>query len=281
MGWVKSERQLEREALARKLRWRSSTVAVVATLVVFGILYAGVVSSPGWPTFKQTFLSWPDAREVLPDLLEGFWLNIKIFLVAEPLILLVGVAVAVIRSTTAAAMFPVRVIAVVYTDLFRGLPTILVVMLLAFGMPALQLRGMPTSLVFWSVTALVLSYGAYVAEVFRAGIDSVHPSQLASAQSLGLSHGQTMRHVILPQATRRVIPPLLNDFISLQKDTALVVVVGLFDITGTASDRTNFTFNFTPMVVAGLFFVALTVPLARFVDWLQHRARMREWGRAR
>ncbi|MFT4009439.1 MAG: amino acid ABC transporter permease [Nocardioidaceae bacterium] len=281
MSWVKSERQLEREALARKLRLRSATVAVIAALVVFGVLYAVVVTSPGWPTFKSTFLSWSDAKAVLPDLLKGFWLNVKIFLIAEPLILVVGVIVAVIRSTTAAAVFPLRLIAVVYTDLFRGLPTILVVMLLAFGMPALQLTGMPNSLTFWSIVALVLSYGAYVAEVFRAGIDSVHPSQLASAQSLGLSHAQTMYDVILPQATRRVIPPLLNDFISLQKDTALVVVVGLFDITGTASDTTNFTFNFTPMVVAGLFFVALTVPLARFVDWLQRRARLREWGRTR
>jgi polar amino acid transport system permease protein len=280
-AWTPSSRQVEREAVARRLRLRSLLVAAAASVVVIGGLVVLVVTSPGWPTVQETFFSWPDAKAAFPEIAEGFWLNVKLFLAAEPLILVVGILVAVVRSTTAPALFPLRALGVGYTDLFRGLPTILVVLLLAFGMPALQLQGVPNSLFFWSLVALVLSYGAYVAEVFRAGIESIHPSQLASAAALGLSHGQTMRRVVLPQATRRVVPPLLNDFVSLQKDTALVSAVGLFDALGTGSDTANFTFNFTPLVVAGAFFVALTVPLARLTDWLQKRARLREWGRVR
>jgi polar amino acid transport system permease protein len=171
---------------------------------------------------------------------------------------------------------PVRMIAIGYTDLFRGLPTILVVFLVCFGVPALQLQGVTTSLFWLALVALVLSYGAYVAEVFRAGIESVHPSQVASATALGLSNAQTLRHVVVPQAVRRVLPPLLNDFVSLQKDTALVATVGLLDALGTASDAANYSFNFTPYLVAAALFVALTVPLARLTDWLGRRAMQRE-----
>ena len=169
-----------------------------------------------------------------------------------------------------------RLIAVGYTDVFRGIPTILLVVLLAFGMPALQLQGIPNSALFWSGVALVLSYGAYVAEVFRAGIDSIHPSQVTSASALGLSRGQTMRFVVVPQAVRRVIPPLLNDFVSLQKDTALVAAAGVFDAVFAARDYGNFNFNYTPLVVVAGFFVVMTVPLARFCDWLQRRWMERE-----
>jgi polar amino acid transport system permease protein len=281
VSWTPSARQLEREAVARRMRLRSATIAAIATVVVIGALVLLLVTSPGWATFRSAFLSWDYGKDSFPNIAKGFWLNVRLFMIAEPLILVVGVAVAVVRTTSAAALLPIRLLAVFYTDLFRGLPTILVVLLLGFGMPALRLQGVPNSLVFWSLVSLVLSYGAYVAEVFRAGIDSIHPSQLASADALGLTHGQAMRFVVLPQAVRRVVPPLLNDFVSLQKDTALVTIVGLSDALGTGSDTTNFTFNFTSIVVAGLFFVALTVPLARFVDWLQKRARLREWGRLR
>jgi polar amino acid transport system permease protein len=281
VSWTPSARQLEREAVARRMRLRSAAIAAIATVVVIGALVLLLVTSPGWATFRSAFLSWDYGKDSFPNIAKGFWLNVRLFMIAEPLILVVGVAVAVVRTTSAAALLPIRLLAVFYTDLFRGLPTILVVLLLGFGMPALRLQGVPNSLVFWSLVSLVLSYGAYVAEVFRAGIDSIHPSQLASADALGLTHGQAMRFVVLPQAVRRVVPPLLNDFVSLQKDTALVTIVGLSDALGTGSDTTNFTFNFTSIVVAGLFFVALTVPLARFVDWLQKRARLREWGRLR
>ncbi len=203
-------------------------------------------------------------------------MNVRLFLIAEPFILVLALAVALARSSRAALLVPLRLLAVVYTDLFRGIPTILLILLLGFGMPALQLQGIPNSALFWAGVALVLSYGAYVAEVFRAGIESIHPSQVASAAALGLGRGQTMRFVVVPQALRRVVPPLLNDFVSLQKDTALVAVVGGFDAVFAARDYGNFNFNYTPYVVVAAFFVVLTVPLARLTDWLQRRYAERE-----
>jgi polar amino acid transport system permease protein len=274
--WAPSPRQVERERVRRRQATRSRLVATVTTLVVLLVLVLALVASPGWERVRETFLSWPDAKASLPDIASAFWVNVRIFLVAEPLILVVGVLVAVARGSSAAALFPVRALAVVYTDLFRGVPTLLVVYLVCFGLPALQLQGIPKSLFWLGVVALTLSYGAYVAEVFRAGIESVHPSQVASATSLGLSHGQSMRHVVLPQAVRRVVPPLLNDFVSLQKDTALIASVGLSEALRQAQEYSSFNFNFTPYLVAAAFFVALTVPLARLTDWLGRRYARRE-----
>jgi polar amino acid transport system permease protein len=258
------------------MRRRSTLLSTGSAVLFFGVLIAVVVSSPGWSTVRETFFDWSAARAAFPDVLEGFWLNVRLFLIAEPLILVLGLAVAAARVSTSPLLLPVRLVAVGYTDLFRGLPTILVVFLICFGVPTLQLQGVTSSLFWLALVALVLSYGAYVAEVFRAGIESVHPSQVASATALGLSDRQALRHVVVPQAVRRVTPPLLNDFVSLQKDTALVAAVGLFDALGTASDTANYTFNFTPYVVAAALFVGLTVPLARFTDWAGRRAMARE-----
>ena len=280
-GWQPTAQQLERLSVARRMRLRSTLLASLSGLVVFGLLAALVLTSPGWATVKATFFDWSAAVDAFPEILKGFWLNIRLFLLAEPLILVLGLSVAAARVSTSPLLMPVRVLAVVYTDLFRGLPTILVVLLICFGVPALNLQGLTTSLFWLALVALVLSYGAYVAEVFRAGIESVHPSQVASATALGLSSAQTLRYVVVPQAVRRVLPPLLNDFVSLQKDTALVVAVGLFDALGTASDTANFTFNYTPYVVAATLFVALTIPLARFTDWMGRRAMARERAGAR
>jgi polar amino acid transport system permease protein len=280
-GWRPSARQLERESVAARMRRRSTLLASLSGVVVFGLLATLVVTSPGWPTVQATFFDWSAAKDSFPDVLKGFWLYFRLFLISEPIILVLGLAVAAARVSTSPLLMPVRLLAVGYTDLFRGLPTILVVLLICFGVPALNLQGVTTSLFWLALVALVLSYGAYVAEVFRAGIESVHPSQVASATALGLSSAQTLRHVVVPQAVRRVLPPLLNDFISLQKDTALVVAVGLFDALGTASDTANFTFNYTPYVVAAALFVALTVPLARFTDWTGRRAMQRERAGAR
>jgi polar amino acid transport system permease protein len=280
-GWTPSARQLERQAVRRRLRLRSALVATLATVVVAGLLVVGITTSPGWPTFRETFLSWDDARAALPTIWEGFGKNVLMFLVAEPLILVLGALVAVVRSTHAPALFPVRALAVAYTDVFRGIPTILLVFVFCFGIPALQLRGVTNSLMWLGVTALVLSYGAYVAEVFRAGIESVHPSQVASADALGLSSTQSMRYVVLPQAVRRVVPPLLNDFVSLQKDTALIGAVGVFEALFAARDYANFNFNYTPYLVTAVFFIVLTVPLARFTDWLGRRYARRERAGAR
>jgi polar amino acid transport system permease protein len=263
------------------MRRRSATVATVATVVVLGLLVLVITTSPGWPRVKETFFDWGHAKAALPTVWEGFAKNVASFLIAEPLILLIGVLVAVVRSTTAAALFPLRLIAVVYTDLFRGVPTLLVVLLCGLGVPALELQGVPTDTFWLGTFALVLSYGAYVAEVFRSGIDSIHPSQVASATALGLSHGQSMRYVVLPQATRRVVPPLLNDFISLQKDTALLSSIFVFEAVFTAQDYGLYHFNYTPFVVVAALFVALTIPLARFTDWLGHRMMRRERAGAR
>jgi polar amino acid transport system permease protein len=171
---------------------------------------------------------------------------------------------------------PARVVSVVYTDVVRGIPTILLIVLFAFGIPGLRLQGLPDSALFWCGVALIVSYSAYVAEVFRAGIDSIHPSQVNSAYALGLSRPQAMRFVVVPQAVKRVIPPLLNDFVSLQKDTALVAAAGVFDALFAARDYGNFNFNYTPLVVVAGFFVVMTVPLARYCDWLQRRWMERE-----
>ena len=281
-AWQPSAREREREAVRRSMRRRSLLVSTVATVIVLGGLVLGTVTSPGWPNVKATFFSWPDARASFPSIWHAFWTyNVKLFLIGEVLILALAMVVAVIRQSLAPALLPLRVIAVVYTDLFRGIPTILLVFMLAFGMPALGLQGVTNSLFFWGLVALVLSYGAYVAEVIRAGIESVHPSQIASADALGLSRGQAMRYVVVPQGVRRVIPPLLNDFISLQKDTALVGAAGLFDALFAARDYANFQFNFTPYVVVAAYFIVLTVPLARFTDYLQRRAMERERQGAR
>ncbi len=276
-----SAHELARRDVRRRLRRRSTMIASAVTLVVFGLLIFGVTSSPGWPTVKDYFFSGFHAQEALPDIARGFLKNVALFLLAQPIILALALAVALARQARSPWLLPVRLIAVIYTDLFRGIPTILLVLLLGFGMPALQLQGVPNSLFFWALIALVLSYGAYVAEVFRAGIESIHPSQIASAQSLGLSKAQTMRHVVVPQAVRRVVPPLLNDFVSLQKDTALVAVLGLQDAINQAQDYSNFNFNDTPLVVVALFFVVLTIPLARLTDWLQRRTADRERAGAR
>jgi polar amino acid transport system permease protein len=275
-GWRPSEVQLERLALKRRQRMRGSLLATVSALVFFGVLVVVVVSSPGWPTVQATFFDWDVAVEVFPEVLEGFWLNVRLFLIAEPLILVLGLTVALARVSRSPVLFPVRLLAIGYTDLFRGIPTILVLLLFCFGIPALGLQGVTTSLFWLALVALVLSYGAYVAEVFRAGIESVHPSQLSSATALGLSSGQTLRHVVVPQAVRRVMPPLLNDFVALQKDVGLISVLGAVDAIRAAQIESARTFNFTPYVVAALLFVLLAVPTGRIADALAARAARRQ-----
>jgi len=277
-GGTPSQRQRERERYRRRRARSRGAVAVVSTLVVLGVLVVGVTQSPGWPRVRETYFNVDDARAVLPDVAKAFWLNIRLFLVAEVFILLVAVTVAIIRVVPSPALAPIKLLAVVYTDVFRGTPTILVVFLVGFGVPALSLAGLPTSLFWLGIIALTLSYGAYVAEVLRAGILSIHPTQWASGRALGLSYGQTMRHVVLPQAVRRVAPPLLNDFVSLQKDTALLSTIGLVEALRVAQVDSGRTFAFTGYVVAAAFFIVATIPLARFTDYLTVRSLRRENG---
>jgi polar amino acid transport system permease protein len=232
-----------------------------------------VVTSPGWENVKATFFSWPDFKRAFPDVLEGFWLDVKMFCVIEVVVLVLGLVVALTRTSRAAALFPLRMLAAVYTDLLRGVPTILLVFLVGFGVPALELSGLPTDPVILGGAALALSYSAYVAEVYRAGIDSVHPSQRSAALALGLTEGQALRHVVLPQAVRRVVPPLLNDFIALQKDVALVSILGPLEAFRVAQIDASANFNYTPLLAAAMLYLCVTVPLARVVDRMQRRSR--------
>jgi polar amino acid transport system permease protein len=225
----------------------------------------------------DAFFSVYDFRVSLPDVWDGFQLNLKMMFVAEALVLVFALAIAVVRGLPGRAAAPLRVLAILYTDAFRGTPLILVAFLVGFGLPSLQLSFVSTrSLFFYGVTALVLVYTAYVTEVYRAGIESVHPSQRAAARSLGLTYAQTMRYVVLPQAVRRVIPPLLNDFVGLQKDTAIITVIGVVEALSQAQDYTADTFNFTAYTVAAVFFILLTIPFARFTDYLIKQRELRE-----
>ena len=254
---------------------RSAAIALLSTAVFFILVAVAITHAPGWPEVRRTFFNWGEFKATFPEIARAFLLNVKIFCIAEVLILVFALFLAVLRSLQGPVFFPLRALAVVYTDLFRGIPTILVIAMLALGAPALGLSYVPTSVVFWGIVSLVLVYSAYVSEVYRAGIESIHPSQQAAARSLGLSHRQTLRRVILPQAVRRVIPPLLNDFIGLQKDTALVGTLGAIEAFQQASIDTNATFNYTAYLSAAVLFVAITIPLARFTDWLVARDRRR------
>jgi len=275
---VRSARQVERDAWRRSRARRRTLIAAVSTVVVLVGTAWLVVTSPGWERVRDTFFDFDEARAVAPDIIRAFWMNIKLFTVAEVAILVLALGVAVIRVIPVAGLAPLKLVAVVYTDVARGTPTLLVVFLVGFGVPALRLQGVPIDLFWLGVIALTFSYGGYVAEVLRAGIASIHPSQWASGRSLGLSYGQTFRHVVLPQAVRRVMPPLINDFVSLQKDTALVALIGLVEALRTAQINSSRDFDYTPYVVAALGFIALTVPLARATDHLALRAVRREQG---
>jgi polar amino acid transport system permease protein len=257
-------------------------------VVFFSVLIVIVLTAPGFDAVRESFFNWDAMKESfvgvpeegLPGIGQAFLLNVRIFLVAEVLILLFALLVAVVRSLPGPVFFPFRLVATVYTDLFRGTPLLLVIYLFGFGLPALGLRGISDqSEVVYATAALVLSYSAYVAEVYRAGIDSVHPSQVAAARSLGLSRLQSLRHVVLPQAIRRIIPPLLNDFVSLQKDTALLAVLGVVEAARAAQIYAAYRFNYSSFVVAAFLFILMTIPLARFTDWLIERDRRRRQAR--
>jgi polar amino acid transport system permease protein len=254
---------------------RNVWIAVGSTVLFFGILAVIVVRSPGWPEIKQQFFNGQEFKDSFPLILRKFVRNIFIFCVAEVLVLSLALLLAVLRSLPGPVFTPLRILSAAYTDLFRGVPTILVILLLGYGAPALNLQGVPESDYFWAIIALTLVYSAYVAEVYRAGIQSVHPSQVASARSLGLTRWQSMRYVVLPQAIRRVIPPLLNDFIGLQKDSALVYVLGLVESLSQATIIQQGDFNFTPLVALSVIYIAITIPQARFVDRLIARDQRR------
>ena len=263
------DRRAERAAARRARDRRGFAIAATSTVVVLGGLTATILTSPGWPEVRDTFFNWEVFRDSFPDILDAFWLDVRMFMAVEVVVLIIGLAVALTRTSRPPALFPLRLLAAAYCDVFRGIPTILLVYLVGFGVPALDLDGLPTEPVILGGIALALSYGAYVAEVYRAGIVSVHPGQRDAARAIGLTENQALRHVILPQAVRRVAPPLLNDFIALQKDVALVAIIG---VTGeafrTAQIETSLTFNYTPLIAAALLYLCITIPMARIVDRL-------------
>jgi polar amino acid transport system permease protein len=257
---------------------RSLLIAIVSSTVFFGLIAYVVVNSAGWPRVQAQFLDAELFWASLPKVVSKFWVNVQLFLIAEALILVFGLLLAVLRSMPGPVVFPLRLMATIYVDIFRAVPGVLVIIALGIGIPALRIEGIPKDEFFWAIVVLTLVYSAYVSEVYRAGIESVHASQSAAARSLGLSQLQTMRHVVVPQAIRRVIPPLLNDFIGLQKDTVLVSFIGVVEIFRQTQILTAANFNFTPYVATALVFLVVTIPLARFTDWLVIRERRKGQG---
>jgi polar amino acid transport system permease protein len=258
------------------LRSRGFWISAASTVVFVLLLLAVLLTAPGIHNLKEGLFNVHQMRAALPSVWDGFKINLKMMVIAEVLVLICALGVAILRGLPGPAAFPLRVVAIVYTDVFRGLPTILVAIFIGLGFPSLGLSVISTQSPFtYGVLTLVLVYSAYVAEVYRAGIESVHQSQTAAARSLGLSYTQTLRFVILPQAVRRVIPPLVNDFIGLQKDTALVFFIGVIEALQAAQDYANVTYNLSGLTVAGLLFIAITIPLTRLVDYLVARDRRR------
>lgn len=270
---------IDRAAYRRSRARRSTAVAFISTVVFAAVLLFAVTASPGWPRVRDAFFNLRIGWESLPALLDGLWLNIRVLVVCAILILIVGLALAAMRTLRGSVWFPLRALATGYVDVFRGLPLLICLYLVGFGLPGLRLSGIPSNPVLLGGLALVLVYSAYVAEVFRAGIESIHPSQLAAAKSLGLNYRRTMQLVVLPQAVRRVTPPLLNDFVALQKDCGLISVLGAVDAVRAAQIQSATTYNFTPYVVAGLLFVVLAIPSARLADWASRRADSRQGAR--
>jgi polar amino acid transport system permease protein len=273
-----ADRRAERAAARRAKDRRGFAIATISTVVVIGGLSIALLTSSGWPEVKDTFFNATEFKDSFPDILKAFWLDVRVFCIVEVVVLILGLVVALIRTTGVPALFPVRLMAILYTDVFRGIPTVLLVYLVGFGVPALDLSGLPTEPVVLGGIALALSYGAYVSEVYRAGLRSVHPGQRDGALAIGLTERQAMRHVILPQAVRRVGPPLLNDFIALQKDVALISILGPQEAFRVANIYAASQFNYTPLLAAAVLYLAVTIPLARVVDRLQRRTALQTGG---
>ena len=268
--------ELERQALRKRQGARSVAISLVSTLVVALAVWLLIVNTPGWARVQQQFFDPEVFVASLPRVWDGFLLNLRVLAMSSVLVLLFGLLLATLRTLRGPLWLPLRAIAAAYTDVFRGIPLIIVLYLVGFGIPGLEMipQRLPTE--FWGTVAITLTYSAYVSEVFRAGIESIHPSQRAAARSLGLSHRQTLRFVVLPQAVRRVLPPLLNDFVAMQKDVGLISLLGAVDAVRAAQIETAAYFNFTPYVVAALLFVLLAIPTIRLTDWYTARVRARE-----
>ena len=265
-AWSPSSRELERRELRRKLSRKQALIAAVSSIFVLGTLTIILITSPGWEVVKATFFDIQYGKEVFPTVIKGLWINLQLTFLGGIAIGVIAMGLALMRTTKSPALTPFRFLATAYVDIFRGAPLILIILLVGFGVPALRLQGISSNVIVLGTIAVVLTYSAYVAEVIRSGILSIHPSQRAAARSLGLTSGQTMRFVVLPQALRRVVPPLLNDFVSLLKDTGLVSILGVTDAVRAAQINASRTFNSTPYVVAAILFLLITIPMTRYTD---------------
>ncbi len=264
-------RRAERERAKRARSRRGQAIAFGSSLLILGGLAVLILTSSGWPEVRSQFFSVEVFRESFPGILSAFWLDVKMFLAIEAVVLVLGLLIAVVRSSVNPALFPIRILAALYCDIFRGIPVILLIYLFGFGIPTLELEGVPGDPLILGCTALALAYSAYVAEVYRAGIASVNRTQTDSALAVGMTRIQALRYVVLPQAIRRVRPPLLNDFISLQKDVALVAIVGVIEAFRQAQIDTARDFNFTPLIAAALLYLLVTIPMARLLDYISAR----------
>ena len=275
-SWSPSEIELARREARRARNKRSALIAALSSFLVLGTLGLVLVSSPGWETLRNTFFKWAYGFEILPKILLGFTTNATLTVIAGTSVALIGLAIALLRTSRSPALTPFRILATVYVDVFRGIPMLLVILLVGFGIPALQIKGLTNNVLVLGTLAVIITYSAYVAEVIRSGILTVHPSQRAAARSLGLSNFQTLRHVVLPQALKRVTPPLLNDLVALIKDTGLVSILGVTDAVRAAQIQTAKTFNYTPYVMAAIIFLLVTIPLTRWTDRMLRNSYERE-----
>jgi polar amino acid transport system permease protein len=262
--WQPSDLEMSRRKVRKKQNQRNTIIAVFSTVVVLGTLVTLLVTSPGWRSLTDTFFAWAYGVEVLPKIILGFSTNVLLTVIASTCVAIFGMIIALTRTSRSPALLPFRILATAYVDIFRGIPMLLVILLVGFGIPALRINGLTNNVLVLGTAAVVITYSAYVAEVLRSGILTVHPSQRAAARSLGLSHFQTLRFVVLPQALRRVTPPLLNDLVSLIKDTGLVSILGVTDAIRAAQIASSRSFNYTPYVMAAIIFLLITIPLTRW-----------------
>jgi polar amino acid transport system permease protein len=269
-----SELELDRRAYRRRRERRSVLVAIASTLAFAAIVWVAVINTPGWEAVQRSFFNPEVAIQALPRVWEGFLLNLQVLGISVFTVGAAALLIALLRTLRGPVFFPLRVLTAAYTDLFRGVPFIIVLFLIGFGLPTILNTRIPP--VVLGVIAVTLTYSAYVAEVVRAGIEAVHPSQRLAARSLGLGYVQTLRRVVLPQALRKMTPPLMNDFISMQKDVGLISILGAMDAVRAAQIEASQAYNFTPYVVAGILFVLLAIPSIRLTDWYTAKLRERE-----
>jgi polar amino acid transport system permease protein len=273
---VERKGQSRRQLLEARQRRRGIAIAALSTAIAVGALVILIPLAPGWEKVRMSFFNGEVLVETFPRLLEAFLIDIAVFLWCAPLIAIWGLVIALCRDARSPSLYPLRLFAIIYNDLFRGVPIILVIYLFGFGIPGLGLPRPWNSPYIWGSLALILSYSAYVAEVYRSGIESVHESQRAAAKSLGLSHADVMRFVVLPQAIRRVIPASMNNLISLQKDVALLSFVGPVEVLRQAGIEKSLLANFTPYVGAAILFLAVTVPATRAADRMMARQKAQQ-----